>query len=309
MVGLVERKLSKSALWCRRLAYFAVPYFLLTILMHRYGNITADQAIGLLSFGFLILVLSILLAINAMVHLWNEGVKGGKMMITGLFLSSLMMAPFVLFAVLAIQYPAINDVATNVYSPPAFSNKTISIRKSNGVPKENDVSVPYRDDVITQILVQYPKISPRRYPAGPERVYKAVRSIVEKRGWQVLDIRGLDEGDKNKDDEVKPNEKKTKAQPAQNSGNNRQAGSLSAVDNGLEATHVPDIYIDAVSLSLFFAFKNDVVIKIVAENENTLVEMRSAARWGVHDFGVNARIIKTFLSDLDQSLLGIAGEG
>ena len=43
--------------------------------------------------------------------------------------------------------------------------------------------------------------------------------------------------------------------------------------------------------------------------ENTLVEMRSAGRWGRHDFGENARIIEKFMRDLDQNLIGIAGEG
>ena len=51
------------------------------------------------------------------------------------------------------------------------------------------------------------------------------------------------------------------------------------------------------------------VIKIVSEEENTLVEMRSASRWGKHDFGANARAIEKFLRDLDQNLIGIAGEG
>lgn len=303
MVGLVERRLSISALWCRRLALFALPYFALTILMHRFGNITAVQAIGLLTFGFVLLVISIMLAIRAMVQLWNDGAKGGKMMISGLLLSSLMMAPFIVFAVLAVRYPAVNDVSTNVSALPEFSNKTLKIRASKGVPVENDVALSYADGDISAILESYPKISPRRYPAGQERVLEAVKTIVAKRGWRITAVRGLADVEKTPKREIKADKKKKKK------SKKKDAGALAVADNGLETTIVNDIYLDAVSLSFVFAFKNDVVVKIIAEENNTLVEMRSAARWGTHDFGVNAGIIERFLADLDQNLLGIAGEG
>lgn len=306
MVGIVERRVSKSALWCRRLAIFAMPFFLITILMHRFGNITSTQAMELLAVGFVLLVVSVLLAIHAMFQLWNEGVKGGKMMTGGLFLSTLMLTPFLIFAALAMQYPAINDVSTNVYSPPEFSEKTIRLRRSIGVPPENDITREYDEELISNIQDFYPKISPRRYPAGPERVLKAVRTLVTDRGWALTRLRGLPD----EHNETAPVLDGKKNLPENNTDSKtNQKNVPKNEDNGLETIRIGSIYLDAVSSSPIFSFKNDVVIKIVEENENTLVEMRSAARWGIHDFGANARLIEKFLGDLDQNLIGIAGEG
>ncbi len=298
MVGLVERRLSKSAIWCRRLAIFALPFFLLVIFLHRSEAITTNQVVGLLVFGFILLVVSILLAMNAISRLWNEGAKGGRAMITGLFMSLAMMIPFIIFAVYAMRYPTINDIATNVDNPPSFSAKALANRQALAVPKNNDPQTEFTEDEASFILIAYPKILPRRYPAGPERVYEAAKTIVAERGWKVTDIRGL------------PNDLQTKdtAKPA---GETKTDKVKTTAENssGLEAIKFDDISIDAVASSRIFSFKNDVVILIVSEEENTLVEMRSAARWGVHDFGANARIIEEFLHALDQSLLGIAGEG
>lgn len=306
MVGIVERRVSKSALWCRRLAIFAMPFFLITILMHRFGNITSTQAMELLAVGFVLLVVSVLLAIRAMVQLWNDGLKGGKMMTGGLFLSTLMLTPFMIFAALAMQYPAINDVSTNVYSLPDFSEKTRRLRRSIGVPPENDITREYDEELISNIQDFYPKISPRRYPAGPERVLKAVRTLVTDRGWALTRLRGLPD----EQNETAPVLDGKKNLPKKNADSKTNQKNVSKnEDNGLETIRVGSIYLDAVSSSPIFSFKNDVVIKIVEENENTLVEMRSAARWGIHDFGANARLIEKFLGDLDQNLIGIAGEG
>lgn len=60
---------------------------------------------------------------------------------------------------------------------------------------------------------------------------------------------------------------------------------------------------------MIFGFRHDIIIKIQSEEEATLVDMRSASRFGAHDFGSNAAIIEDFLADLDTALLGIAGEG
>jgi hypothetical protein len=302
MVGLVERRMSRSAIWSYRLAVFAVPYFPLAIVIHRTGNITSSQVISLLAVGFVILALSFLFAIRALIQLWNGRSSGGKKTAFGLFLSLTMLMPFLIFAVLAQRHPAINDVSTNILSPPKFSPKTIALRRMRGVVPANGAEGGYDNDEEIIIITSYPNLSPRRYPAGPERVLKAVKMIIKDRGWDITDIRGLSEPIENVSaDNVQGNK-----EPATQTKN---ANSQANEDNGLEAVTVPDIFVDAVGSTALIAFKNDVVIKIVSEEQNTLVEMRSASRWGKHDFGDNARVIDKFMGDLDQSLIGIAGEG
>ncbi|MCP4182457.1 MAG: DUF1499 domain-containing protein [Hyphomicrobiales bacterium] len=272
------------------MAVIAVFYFAAIIILHRLGRIESTLVVNLLGVGFIILIISILFSVSAMIQLWSVGAKGGKKTIFGLSLSSIMISPFFYFAILAMRYPPINDVSTNVYSPPDFSEKTLDIRRLKGVKDVNDASGEIVEDNAEAILFTYPEVSSRRYPASSERVFKVVHEIVRDRGWNVTDIRRRDGTDTEANDAADDNTKAAK-------------------DDGLEQEAEKDIFVDAVTSTLFLSFKNDVVIKIVSEEDNTLVEMRSAGRWGRHDFGENARIIAKFMRDLDQNLIGISGDG
>ncbi|WP_421724459.1 DUF1499 domain-containing protein [Bauldia sp.] len=66
--------------------------------------------------------------------------------------------------------------------------------------------------------------------------------------------------------------------------------------------------IEAVAATPVFGFRQDVVIRIAPDGEGTLVDIRSAARNGAHDLGLNAKRIRAFLRDLDASLQGISEE-
>ena len=51
----------------------------------------------------------------------------------------------------------------------------------------------------------------------------------------------------------------------------------------------------------------DVSIRLTDEETSTYVDMRSASRYGDHDFGDNADRVAGFLSDLDAGIAGLAG--
>ncbi|WP_129792998.1 DUF1499 domain-containing protein [Sphingosinicella sp. CPCC 101087] len=58
--------------------------------------------------------------------------------------------------------------------------------------------------------------------------------------------------------------------------------------------------VEAVDTSLFFRFKDDVVVRVRPAGDGTgsIVDMRSVSRVGVSDIGVNARRVREFLADL-----------
>lgn len=61
--------------------------------------------------------------------------------------------------------------------------------------------------------------------------------------------------------------------------------------------------IEATEKLAWFGFKDDVVLRFTSEGENeTRVDMRSKSRIGRSDVGVNAKRIKRFLTDLEQSV-------
>lgn len=296
MVGFYRQKWSASARWCERIAILCLPYFVIVILLHRFEEITTPQTFRLIAFGLLMILVSLFLGIRAFFDLWNFGRKGGRATIRGMVISLLLFLPFGWFAYLAVEKPMINDISTNPFAPPPFLTAD-EFRRHKAGEGINQLTV-YDDNYAEQLLAAYPEISSRRYNAGALRIYDVVRGLILKRGWEIIDQAGLPEDPAGGDD----------------SDVDEQSASAVAVASdqpadGVEASIPLDIRIEAVSTSLVFGFPRDIVIQIVSESESTLVDMRSASRWGAHDYGENAAAIDKFLSDLDAALLGIAGEG
>jgi hypothetical protein len=69
----------------------------------------------------------------------------------------------------------------------------------------------------------------------------------------------------------------------------------------------PSGSIEAVATTLVFAFRQDVVIRIVPDGDGTRVDMRSAARNAAHDLGSDADRVRKFFRDLDSALEGVSG--
>lgn len=60
--------------------------------------------------------------------------------------------------------------------------------------------------------------------------------------------------------------------------------------------------LEATDTTTWFGFKDDVVIRLTAKGDNTLVDVRSKSRVGKSDLGKNAERINTFLAELRKQL-------
>lgn len=60
-----------------------------------------------------------------------------------------------------------------------------------------------------------------------------------------------------------------------------------------------EITIEAQARSALLALPADVAVRLIDEGTSTYVDMRSASRYGPHDFGDNAARIDSFLAELD----------
>lgn len=65
----------------------------------------------------------------------------------------------------------------------------------------------------------------------------------------------------------------------------------------------PSATLNAVAGTLLLGFPSDVAIRVADEEAETYVDMRSASRYGRHDFGDNATRIERFFDDLDAAVL------
>jgi uncharacterized protein (DUF1499 family) len=60
--------------------------------------------------------------------------------------------------------------------------------------------------------------------------------------------------------------------------------------------------IEAVARTLIMGFRDDVVIRVSAVGGGARVDVRSASRYGLYDFGTNAARIRSLLEDIDDAV-------
>ena len=61
-----------------------------------------------------------------------------------------------------------------------------------------------------------------------------------------------------------------------------------------------DAVIEATARTPIMGFRDDVVIRVSPTSEGARVDMRSASRYGLYDFGANAARIRSLLEDIDR---------
>jgi uncharacterized protein (DUF1499 family) len=59
-----------------------------------------------------------------------------------------------------------------------------------------------------------------------------------------------------------------------------------------------ELRLEATATSMLFGFKDDIVVRVTAAENASVVDVRSKSRVGRHDFGVNATRIRAFLRDI-----------
>ncbi len=292
MAGFYERRISRAATWCFRLAIVAVPFFILTIFLHRTANITTVQAFWLISFGIGMVLASLVFGLRAAADLWEKGYKGGRATVNGIALSMLLLIPFGIQLVNALENPQLNDVSTDVINPPEYFSAQTDI-----VPTSSEAEV-YDDYVSREIVSNYPELVARRYGAPQERVIVSVLELLKRWDWNIVysanlpKVEVLEEKSENQDDTKLAGDENEISKAA-------QAG---------ENENIADMVVQVRAKSFIMKLPSDIVIRLSPVNEGTLVDMRSSSQWGRHDFGSNAENISQFLEQLDILLAGLAGE-
>lgn len=282
MAGYYEQKQSIAALWCMRLAVFAVPYFILTIYLHRTGGVSTEQAFWLMAFGIGLLIAAILLGLKAAIDLWEKGYKGGRTTANGITLAALLLAPFGYQLVQALDKPKLNDLATDISNPPIYLED-----------KQLKNYSPYYDSFSAQdIVAAYPQISTRRYNTSAERVYESVEKILKQWRWQV--VSGLNV----------PEQK----QNLENEADLELEGDPKKETEEIVGFSQTEIFLQVSAKSLIMQLDSNLMIRLSPDDFTTLVDVRSRSHWSPHDFGSNARNIDDFLKALDEALAGVAGE-
>jgi hypothetical protein len=243
-----EVRITWLATLSRRIAVFSLPVALLAIALHRFGLVEYEVAYVTLTAGLSVALLGVLVAIAAFIVIWNEGLRGlGRAIAACVIGLAVLTWPAFEFA-RSVNLPAIYDVTTDTSDPPRFL--AIATARPSGA---NPVAYPGEQSSRLQ-RASYPAVKTLEIDAGSNQVFNIALSIVERRGWRVLDS-------------VTPR------------GGQREGR------------------IEAVALTLIMGFREDVAIRIRTAGSGVRIDMRSASRYGSHDFGSNARRVESFLSE------------
>ena len=62
-----------------------------------------------------------------------------------------------------------------------------------------------------------------------------------------------------------------------------------------------DATIEAVAQTLIMGFRDDVIVRVTPVAQGSRVDVRSASRFGMHDFGANASRVRALLEDIDDA--------
>ena len=63
-----------------------------------------------------------------------------------------------------------------------------------------------------------------------------------------------------------------------------------------------DGVIEAVARTMIMGFRDDIVIRVSPLADGARIDVRSASRYGLHDFGANAARVRSLLEDLDDAI-------
>jgi hypothetical protein len=176
-----EVRVTWLATLSRRIAIFSIPAILLAIGLHRLGLVEYEVAYITLVAGLAVALLAVLLAIAAFVVIWNEGLRGLGRALTAFLIGLAVLAWPSFEFVRGATLPAISDVTTDPSDPPRFL--AVASARPSGA---NPVAYPGEEASLRQ-RIAYPGVKPYDIEASPDEVFNAALSLVEQRGWRILD--------------------------------------------------------------------------------------------------------------------------
>src|SRR5262249_29620068 len=153
----------------------------IAVLLHRLGIVEYAVAYTTLLAGFAVALVGLLVAFAAFVVIWNEGLRGVGRAMTATVIGLLLVGwPTIEFA-RGATLPAISDITTDFADPPRFV--AVASARPHGA---NPIAYSSGETVRLQ-RAAYPGVKPFEVEANPDETFNLLASIVERRGWRVLD--------------------------------------------------------------------------------------------------------------------------
>jgi len=264
---LNDRPISRLAVWARRIALFSLAATFIAVIIVRSGALDIVPALSTLGGALVLAVVAMLLACGAGIVIWRHGVGGGRHVAAALFIGFALIAYPLYLGVKAYRLPAIYDITTDPIDPPQF-DAIARLRPRDANP------IAYAGLYTAELQnAAYPDIAPDDTTATPQQAYNAAMKVIAKRRWRVVDARP--------------------PQAALPRPLNARTASGAAVRDGI---------IEAIARTPILGFRDDVAVRVRATADGARIDVRSASRYGRHDFGTNAARVRNLIDDIDDVL-------
>lgn len=174
------RRRSAKAKWSRNLILFAIQLLLITLVLHRFADLYTPAALALFAIGFTTVALAILLAMWAMVQIWNRGFWGTGTVLFSVILAGMVFAGPALFLPKFLSNPALNDISTDTSAPPSF--EVLAERRGIGAN-----SIIYPKEKFSHKQEQaYPDIRPLILDRSTKEAYELMQEAIRRMRWEVV---------------------------------------------------------------------------------------------------------------------------
>ena len=261
-----EEEISRLAIWSRRIALFSLAATLIAVIIVRSGALDIVPALSTLGGALVLACVAILLALGAGIVIWREGVGGGRYAATGFVVGLALIAYPAYLGTKAYRLPMIYDITTDPIDPPQFDAiARLRPRDANPIVYAGLYAAELQHNA-------YSDIEPDDTTATPQEAYDAAMKVITKRRWRVVDARPPLAG---------PRVIDTRASPG---------------------ASLRDGIIEAVARTPILGFRDDVVVRVRATADGARIDVRSASRYGRHDFGTNANRVRNLIDDIDDVL-------
>ncbi|KGF70454.1 hypothetical protein LL06_04905 [Hoeflea sp. BAL378] len=296
-----QRPSSIAARWSRRLGRFSLLLAFMAALLHRAGILVLPNAVAAILLASCLALIVLGLAMIGFFMLWQVGAKGGHAAFSGMVMALMVLGPVGFAAGRYLTLPAIHDVSTDIVDAPQWIEEPVIT--PSWLPRSNgDVPAARAAQAIA-----YPQVAGRRYDGAIDRVLQAVRGVAGDNKWTQVANVGADL----LVDGLEPAPETAEAPPATTGEADPARAPVPVPRPDIENQPVEPMPTDALvqyeTKTLVLGIPQDILVRLVEEEETTFVDMRVATRDGDHDLGLNAALIRSFLHDLDVRLLGIAG--
>ena len=179
---IVAEPIARSAVWARRLSIFALAIAAVAVALSRLSTADPPAALTVLGAALVVAAFAALLAVAAAAVIWRDGLRGAEQAAIGFALAAALIAYPVYLAALAFALPPINDVSTDLKSPPNFllSAKAREARAGAEPPAPSD-------ETRAAQRAAYPDLATIMVEMDSTEAYQLALSVAADLGWRVVD--------------------------------------------------------------------------------------------------------------------------